>query len=208
MGTRIWAFAPLDWKTGGAVALAFLALAACDGAPSAVPARAHAANGADRRLADAAPDGDSRPAARDAGYRSSGGAQDEAAETPLYHGKPIWTASKRHSAKEQADYHFQRDGEALGAKNVDDFVAKAHAFVDAPPKGAQTLTRANGDRLIYDAKANIFAVADKDGVPRTLFQPRDGGAYWDKQKESVAKGEDFATERRSSSRRSSDGDNG
>jgi hypothetical protein len=72
----------------------------------------------------------------------------------------------------------------------------------------QSLTRANGDRLLYDPKANLFAAADKDGVPRTLFKPRDGGAYGEQQKESVAKGEDFPAEERRVTRRSQDGDNG
>ncbi len=86
-------------------------------------------------------------------------------------------------------------------------MAKAHAFVDAPPKGVLTLTRANGDRLMYDPKGNVFAVADKDGAPRTLFKPRDGHAYWEQQKQAVAKGETFSASR--SARRSADGgDNG
>jgi pyocin large subunit-like protein len=182
---------------------ALLTLAACDGAPSATPARTHGA-GLDRRLADAAPDGEGRAAARDA---AAGGtvAASAPAETPLYHGKPIWSANKRHTAQENADFHFKRDGDALGAHSVDDFVAKTYAFLQTPPKGAQVLTRANGDRLVYDPKANLFAVADKDGVPRTLFKPRDGAAYWDQQKDSVARGEDFLTERRSATRRTDDG---
>jgi hypothetical protein len=54
MGTRFWAYAP---AAAGAAALCLLTLAACDGAPSANPARAHLGDSADRRLADAAPDG-------------------------------------------------------------------------------------------------------------------------------------------------------
>jgi pyocin large subunit-like protein len=186
-------------------------LAACDGAPSARPARAHAGDASDRRLADSAPAGDDTrgparystavytpsnrsPAARDDGPRE--------ADTPLFHGKPLWAANKKHTAQENADYHYKRDGDAVGATSEDDFLTKVHAFVDSPPKGVETLTRSNGDRLMYDAKANLFAVVDKDGAPRTLFKPRDGAAYWAQQKDSVAKGEDDYRSTPSSSRRS------
>jgi pyocin large subunit-like protein len=212
MGTRFWAFAPLEWKgaaLGGAMALSLFCLAGCDSAPSAVAARTHGSgDGLDRRLADSAPDGDNRAAVRqDGGYGSPAVDHRRDADTPLFHGKPIWAANKNHSGQENADYHFKRDGDAVGAASEDDFLTKVHAFVDDPPKSAEVLTRANGDRLIYDPKANLFAVADKSGAPRTLFKPRDGAAYWEIQKQSVAKGEDFATERRSQ-KRSSDGDNG
>jgi pyocin large subunit-like protein len=49
--------------------------------------------------------------------------------------------------------------------------------VGHPPKGALTLTRKNGDTLFYDPKANVFAVANKDGAPRTMFKPDEGMAY-------------------------------
>jgi pyocin large subunit-like protein len=188
-------------------------LAACDGAPSATPARAHAAGASDRRLADAAPSGDdARAPARyaDAVYASSSGpGRNEA--PPLFHGKPMWAANKTHTAQENADYHYKRDGEAVGATSEEDFLAKVHAFVDSPPKGVETLTRSNGDRLMYDPKANLFAVADKDGAPRTLFKPRDGAAYWAQQKDSVAKGNDddrSSASSRRSARRTSGDDNG
>jgi hypothetical protein len=193
-------------------------LAACDGAPSATPARAHA-DSADRRLADSAPAGEETrgPARYSAAVyttSSSGGARDDGAradDAPLFHGKPLWAANKKHSAQENADYHYKRDGEAVGATSEEDFLAKVHAFVDSPPKGVETLTRSNGDRLMYDPKANLFAVADKDGAPRTLFKPRDGAAYWAQQKDSVAKGNDddrSSASSRRSARRTSGDDNG
>jgi len=211
MGNRVVA--------ASAAVFCVLSLAACDGAPSANPARAHGGEASDRRLADAAPTGDDvRAPGRyaNAAYTPSAPAsrrQDEARseDTPLFHGKPMWAANKKHSAQENADYHFKRDGEALGATSQDDFLVKVHAFVDNPPKGVETLTRSNGDKLMYDAKANLFAVVDKDGAPRTLFKPRDGAAYWAQQKDSVAKGDDdyrSSTPGRRSARRSNGDDNG
>jgi pyocin large subunit-like protein len=217
MGTRYWATAPM--AAASAAALCVLSLAACDGAPSANPARAHSGEASDRRLADSAPAGDetrgparysnavytsTSPAAR----RDSGARQD----APLFHGKPMWAANKNHTAQENADYHFKRDGDAVGATSEDDFLTKVHAFVDTPPRDVQTLARSNGDKLMYDPKANLFAVVDKDGAPRTLFKPRDGQAYWAQQKESVANGDDDYGSRskstRRSARKSSSDDNG
>jgi hypothetical protein len=202
MKTTVWASAPASVL----VSLAFLSLAACDGAPSAIPARSHASgDGADRRLADSAPDGAGGESRARASYaEGGGGSRSRAEDTPLFHGKPIWAANKNHSGQENADYHFKRDGDVFGAKTEDEFLTKVHAFIDSPPAGVLTLTRGNGDKLMYDPKGNIFAVADKTGAPRTLFKPKDGQAYWDKQKEAIDKGEDSFRSARRSSRKSDD----
>ena len=212
MGSRFWVCGPV---AVACAAFCALSLAACDGAPSATAARAHG-EGADRRLADTAPEGgDTRgPGRSNAAYTTSGssasrdGARD--ADTPLFHGKPMWAANKKHSAQENADYHFKRDGDAVGATSEDDFLTKVHAFVDHPPQGTESLSRSNGDKLMYDPKANLFAVVDKDGAPRTLFKPRNGADYWQQQKDSVAKGDDDYRSGggRRSARRSSGDDNG
>ena len=115
---------------------------------------------------------------------------------PLVDGKPIWASNSKHSAQDNADYHFQRDGEAFGAASAEDFSRKAYAFIEHPPKGAETITRPNGDRLIYDPAGNVFAVATKEGEPRTLFKPDSGAAYWAKQKAQVAKQADSGAKNR------------
>ncbi len=99
----------------------------------------------------------------------------------LFQGKPRWASSKKYAADESAEYHFKRDGADFDAKSVDDYVSKAHAFVNKPPKGVLTLTRSNGDKLLYDPKSNVFAVVTKDGAPRTMFKPDSGQAIWDQQ---------------------------
>ena len=98
----------------------------------------------------------------------------------------VWAASRRRSAEDSAQRQFDRNGADFGASTVEDYAAKAHAFVAAPPKGVQTLARNNGDVLYYDAKANVFAVADRDGVPKAMFKPRDGKAYWAQQTQALA----------------------
>lgn len=150
---------------------ALLLLAGCE-RPSAV-----ASAGAETARSEAPRDyADSGP---QASGEAAGGLRD--APVPEVDGKPMWSASRRYSAQENAQRAFDRNGEAFGARDVDDFVRKAHAFVDRPPRGALTLTRTNGDILIYDPKANVFAVANRAGAPRTMFKPDEGKAYWDQQ---------------------------
>ena len=147
-------------------ALSALALVACDGGASAVPARDHsAAPPVLQQTVEVEPH----------------------APAPRVDGRPMWSSNAKYSAQENATYHFERDGAEFGAATLNAFVRQAHAFVNEPPKGALTLTRANGDRLIYDPATNVFAVATKDGAPRTMFKPDDGPAYWERQKEREAK---------------------
>ena len=166
----------------GAASVIALSLMACGGHPSAVAPQGPdmAANG---------------PASNGPGYGPSYGSSRQPASTedhrsdpvPQVDGKPMWAANRKHSAEENAQYQFTKNGRDFGASNEDDYVARAHAFIAHPPTGAQTLQRANGDRLIYDPGANVFAVASKDGAPRTMFKPRDGAAYWAQQKDREAK---------------------
>ncbi len=102
-------------------------------------------------------------------------------------GRPIWSASRRGTAEENAQRAFDRNGEAFGARDLDDFVRKAHAFVESPPTGTERVTRPNGDTLLYDPKGNVFAVVTKAGAPRTMFKPDEGAAYWDEQKSRLAR---------------------
>lgn len=162
-------------------AVAALGLAAsCDNGPSAVETRARGA--ADADFEQAAYDSGSRDSAyapgreaRDIG-REARGDRAESAE------RAMWSSNRKYTASQNADYHFKRDGRDFGARNVDDYVRQAHAFIDHPPRGTLKLTRRNGDRLFYDPAGNTFVVADRRGSPRTMFKPREGMAYWEKQK--------------------------
>lgn len=105
------------------------------------------------------------------------------APVPLVGGKPMWAANRTHTAQQNAQFQFAKNGGDFGAVSEADYVTKVHAFIDRPPGGAQTLDRANGDRLIYDARDNTFAVVSRAGAPRTMFKPKAGGAYWTQQKD-------------------------
>lgn len=170
---------------------ATLALAACDNGPSAVAQK----RGTSAQVAsgDAATASDS--------YSSSppsDGAQVDHRREPvkLVDGKPMWSASRKFSAAQNAQRAFDRNGHDFGADNLDTFVSKAHAFVEHPPKGTLTMTRKNGDTLFYDPKSNVFAVASKDGAPRTMFHPDDGRAYWEEQKTREEKSQSARRNRR------------
>lgn len=160
---------------------ALFVLAGCDAGPSAVDMRAdRSSERIERRSAEA--DAGSVYVEREAAGRGGERPSRRAEAAAVYEGRPLWSSNRRYDAEENARRHFERNGEALGAKSYDDFLQKVHAFTGSPPRGAQTLTRANGDRLIYDPKANLFAVVTRDGAPRTMFKPEDGPAYWERQK--------------------------
>ena len=126
--------------------------------------------------------GGDRAYARDRGGRGGGGGEEDRGPVPLFNGEPVWSESRAHSAEESAQYHFKRDGADLGAKTLDDFLTKVHRFGDHPPAGTLKLVRANGDRLLYDPKANLFGVFTRQGAPRTVFKPNQGMGYWTEQK--------------------------
>ena len=172
------------WFSAGA---ALLLLAACE-RPSAV-----AGKSSDRSSSSTSAASDS---GRDATATVSADRRDEA--VPQVDGKPMWSSSRKGTAQENAAKSFERNGEDFGAKDLDAFVRKAHAFVDHPPSGTQTIKRSNGDTLFYDPKGNVFAVANRDGAPRTMFKPDEGAAYWDEQKAREARRETAGTDRRSS----------
>jgi len=156
----------------GATTLA-LSLGACDAGPSATskaPANPPASISAAGQTSQATP----------AGQASAVDPRD--APAPLAtDGKPIWAANRKHTAQENADYQFGKNGKDFSAASEADYVAKVHAFVDKPPTGIQKVERSNGDALLYDAKTNTFAVVSKTGAPRTMFKPRDGASYWQQQ---------------------------
>lgn len=167
------------------------ALGGCDNGPSAVSKKAAGPEVATASAPERSYGGDRR-GGYDDGAPKVDHRKDEVAKAD--DGKPVWAASKRFSAQEGAQRQFERDGAAFGAKTLDPYVKKAHAFVGHPPKGTLTLTRKNGDILYYDPKENVFAVASKEGAPRAMFKPDEGMAYWQKQKDRE--------ERQASSRRS------
>lgn len=168
--------------SGGSAVIAGLCLlvSGCDGGASAVPVQ----KGGEAAPATATSSQATPP------HRSSDA---DRAPVPKVDGKPMWSATRRYTAEQNARRAFERNGAAFGADTVDAFVRKAHAFTSKPPKGALFLSRDNGDRLIYDPAGNVFAIASAEGAPRTMFKPDTGMAYWEQVKVQEA---DRATRRR------------
>ncbi len=163
------------WLSGAAVGAA-LALCACGGKPSAVAGAG-------------APSGQGMAGSTSVAAGASRSSDPRDAPVPKIDGKPMWAPNRKHTAEENAEYQFARNGGDFSAKSESEYVSDVHHFVDHPPRGVQTLARPNGDKLMYDAKANVFAVVSRDGAPRTMFKPRDGESYWDQQKDREAKRE-------------------
>jgi pyocin large subunit-like protein len=164
----------------GAGAALALTLAACDAGPRATNAPATAAS--------AAPGSHGAPGAAGSPAAPGPSASVDPRDQPVAlaaDGKPIWAANRKHTAQENADYQFGKNGHDFNAATEADYVQDAHAFIDTPPPGVQRVQRSNGDSLLYDPKTNTFAVATSAGAPRTLFKPHDGAAYWQQQVERV-----------------------
>ena len=156
--------------TGSSLAAVLaLSLAGCDGKSSAV-----ASNDARSYAPLTAADG---------GGGSARARDPRDLPVPKIDGKPLWAANRQHTAEENAEYQFGKNGGDFGAKSETDYVSKAHNFVEKPPGDVETIDRPNGDRLMYDAKGNTFVVVAKTGAPRTMFKPRGGATYWAQQKD-------------------------
>ena len=143
-------------------ALTALVLAACDSGGSAVETRERATTEPVALISAATPDSEM--------------------ET-VPEAKPPVTVNRRETADAKIQRLYERNGGSFGAKSADDYLQKVRAFTEATPKGTETVKRPNGDTLYYQALTNTFAVTDRNGVPRTMFKPDDGPAYWAQQKE-------------------------
>lgn len=96
--------------------------------------------------------------------------------------RPALTANRRETVDAKITRLFERNGADFGAATAQDYLARIQAFTSRPPAGTDRVERPNGDVLLYQASTNTFAVVSRDSVPKTMFKPRDGAAYWAEQK--------------------------
>jgi pyocin large subunit-like protein len=165
-------------------------LAGCDNGPSAVRTRDRSeAAGPGYETAQAAREDDAGRATRP---RESRRRDTTDAEGSDIGGGLKWAANRSHTADDNAHYQFDKRRADFGDLDFKAYVSKADAFVAHPPEGVLRIERPNGDVLLYDPKANVFAVADKTGAPRTMFKPAEGRAYWETQKDREARRNDRA----------------
>jgi pyocin large subunit-like protein len=126
-----------------------LALGACDAGPSATskaPTQASASAGSPAAAAGSS----AGPSSASPGASQAAASTDprDAPVPVATDGKPLWAANRKHTAQENADYQFNKNGKDFAAATEADYVAKAHAFIDAPPSGVQKVERSNGDALL------------------------------------------------------------
>ena len=146
------------------LAAAVLGLASCGNGGSAVETRERADAGTETTLT--------------AGTSASRAAEDEAPEQA----RPALTANRRETVDAKIKRLFERNGADFGATTAEDYLARVDAFTTRPPAGTERVERPNGDVLLDQASTNTFAVLSRDGVPKTMFKPRDGAANWAEQK--------------------------
>lgn len=149
--------------TAALTAATVLVLAGCDNGGSAVETRERSAAEPVGLIATTAPEA--------------------ATAGPAAPAQASVTANRRETADAKVQRLYERNGAAFGARSADDYLQKVKAFTENTPRGTETVKRANGDTLFYQASTNTFAVTDRKGVPRTMFKPDDGPTYWAQQKE-------------------------
>jgi hypothetical protein len=106
--------------------------------------------------------------------------QTQPAPEPAAQQKPVWSATKKLTAEQNAAIHAEKHAAEFPELDEGEYVGAAQDFVSNPP--ADCLTKARGDdTLIYQPSTNTFGVRAPDGSPRTMFRPDDGINYWNKQ---------------------------
>jgi len=158
MISRLWIVAAMAAVAG---------VSACGNGGSAVETRDRAADGGEAVLTAAS------------GAPATTAAADPAIEAV----KPVLTANRRETVDAKVTRLFERNGADFGSRTPQDYLAKIQAFTTRPPAGTDRVKRPNGDVLLYQASTNTFAVVSRDGVPKTMFKPREGAAYWAEQKD-------------------------
>lgn len=95
----------------------------------------------------------------------------------------IWAGTKTLSGTQSAFAHWKDHRKEFPEfQNAKQYVEAAKKFVKTPPKDVLKKQRENGDVLFYQPKTNTFAVVNKKGLLKTMFRPKDGMTYWNKQK--------------------------
>jgi hypothetical protein len=94
----------------------------------------------------------------------------------------IWSSKKDLSSAGNAFSHWKKHAtefpELLNSKQ---YVDAAKKFTSDPPIGTLSKSRPNGDKLFYNPKTNTFVATTKDGVTKTMFKPKSGKDYWNRQ---------------------------
>ena len=97
----------------------------------------------------------------------------------------VWSSnySQGLSPEANAIAHWEKHkAEFPEYQSAQEYIAAAHGLIANPGKNVYTKYEEDGDKLFYFPKKNIFLVVTPRGIPRTMFKPKKGKAYFDAQK--------------------------
>ncbi|MGX2968388.1 VENN motif pre-toxin domain-containing protein, partial [Ursidibacter sp. B-7004-1] len=84
----------------------------------------------------------------------------------------IWSETKFTKPVPNAYQHWDKHkSEFPNLNNAKEYVDMAHDFMRNPPEDTLVKTRKNGDTIFYSPKSGIFAVKNKENIPKTMFKP-------------------------------------
>lgn len=87
--------------------------------------------------------------------------------------------------KTKFDEHYKKhvtDQKEYGKITKNEYLEIAQNIIGSDSPNVLSKKRADGSRVFYDKKNNDFVVLSKDGYIQTLFKPKDGIAYYNRQK--------------------------
>ena len=83
-----------------------------------------------------------------------------------------WSSTKTLTSPDNALSHWNNHASEFPQyTNADQYAQAAQNFVDNPPPGTLTKTRANGDTIFFDPASDTFAVSYGTGAPKPMFIP-------------------------------------
>ena len=94
-------------------------------------------------------------------------------------GKQIWSSTKHKTPVQNAFEHWKdHRNEFPELFNAKQYVESSRGLFQYS-EGTLTKIRSNGEILSYQTQSNTFGAFTKDGVPKTMFRPREGLYYWE-----------------------------
>ncbi len=86
-------------------------------------------------------------------------------------------------SRERLTEHFRKHGREFRVKRADDYLRLAQILRDRP-RGEEVLEFVRNDAVTckFDRASGAFVAYNSDGTLRTFFKPRDGEAYFERQK--------------------------
>jgi pyocin large subunit-like protein len=101
------------------------------------------------------------------------------AKEELNAGKQIWSSTKNKTSVQNAFGHWKdHKNEFPELLNVKQYVERCRNLIQNS-EGTLTKIRPNGEILRYHLNSNTFGAFTKEGVPKTMFRPRESLRYWE-----------------------------